>query len=159
MQITVKCGCGREFATKADNAGKRAKCSGCGNILTIPSAVIDDNVEDWLGPPTTNLQSNPRLNPPKVPAPVAAASPVAVLPPATNPTTTLPAGTQSAGPTKLAKRYSTLRVLVILYELAGAFCAVLLRSAQPMSCFKAAKLLELRAEQVGWMAHYPRGAE
>jgi uncharacterized membrane protein YhaH (DUF805 family) len=38
MQIKFRCKCNKVFATSAENAGKRAKCSNCGTMLLIPNA-------------------------------------------------------------------------------------------------------------------------
>lgn len=35
MKIKVNCKCGASFATKKENVGRRAKCSKCGEILTV----------------------------------------------------------------------------------------------------------------------------
>jgi hypothetical protein len=36
MKIEFRCTCGKSFATKAENAGRKAKCNACGAELTIP---------------------------------------------------------------------------------------------------------------------------
>ena len=37
--VKVQCGsCGKQFAAKPELAGKRVKCSGCGNPITVPAA-------------------------------------------------------------------------------------------------------------------------
>lgn len=57
--ISVHCDCGKEFTTKAENAGKKGKCPACGKVITIPMPVIEDDVEDWLGAPSTNPLKSP----------------------------------------------------------------------------------------------------
>lgn len=39
MPITVTCTCGKKFRTADANAGKKAKCSGCGKTIVIPQPV------------------------------------------------------------------------------------------------------------------------
>src|SRR5436309_9190344 len=36
-QLTVQCSCGKKLKAPASAVGKRAKCPGCGNVLTIPA--------------------------------------------------------------------------------------------------------------------------
>ena len=38
VPIQVTCKCGKQFQTKDENAGRRARCPECGNELIIPSA-------------------------------------------------------------------------------------------------------------------------
>jgi hypothetical protein len=37
MAISLTCECGKKLAVKDELAGKRVKCPGCGNLLTVPS--------------------------------------------------------------------------------------------------------------------------
>jgi hypothetical protein len=75
MNITVKCACGKEFSTSAENAGKKAKCSACGQRLDIPasalSADIESEIAQWL-PTSTAEPTNARPSaspPPRIPDP------------------------------------------------------------------------------------------
>src|SRR5262245_47210614 len=36
MAITVKCSCGKCLQARDDLAGKKARCPGCGSVLTLP---------------------------------------------------------------------------------------------------------------------------
>ncbi len=38
MSIVFHCACGRPLRASADNAGKKTKCPGCGQLLIIPAA-------------------------------------------------------------------------------------------------------------------------
>lgn len=45
MAIDMTCGCGRTMRAKDEHAGRRARCQGCGQILTVPvpRAAVDDD--------------------------------------------------------------------------------------------------------------------
>ncbi len=48
VPITVTCKCGKQFQTKDENAGRRARCPECGNELIIPES---EGVDDFLDNP------------------------------------------------------------------------------------------------------------
>jgi hypothetical protein len=53
MPIPVGCQCGKKFQAKDELAGKKVKCPGCGNVLTIPqpqTAGIGGGIDDLFGP-------------------------------------------------------------------------------------------------------------
>ncbi len=53
MPIPVGCQCGKRFQAKDELAGKRVKCPGCGNVLTIPEpqpASVGGGIDDLFGP-------------------------------------------------------------------------------------------------------------
>ena len=53
MSIPVGCQCGKRFQAKDEIAGKRVKCPGCGNVLTIPQpqpAGLGSELDDMFGP-------------------------------------------------------------------------------------------------------------
>jgi hypothetical protein len=53
MPIPVGCQCGKRFQAKDELAGKKVKCPGCGNVLTIPQpqpAGIAGGIDDLFGP-------------------------------------------------------------------------------------------------------------
>ncbi len=56
MPILVNCKCGKQFQTKDENAGRRARCPECGTGLIIPNpgggGVADVIENPYLAPPT-----------------------------------------------------------------------------------------------------------
>jgi len=60
MPIQVSCNCGKTFAVKDEFAGRKAKCPGCGNVLTIPNGAV-------TAPPPVMASPPPRA---AAPAPV-----------------------------------------------------------------------------------------
>jgi len=40
MSILVHCECGRQFKTRDEHAGRRAKCPNCGQLLTVPGYAL-----------------------------------------------------------------------------------------------------------------------
>lgn len=75
MQISVPCKCGKMIKTKAENAGKRAKCPACGDIFTIAGPPELD-VDSWLQPASASASSAAYAAPPVVsPTVIAPTSP------------------------------------------------------------------------------------
>ena len=69
--LSVTCACRKVLRAKAEHAGKRAKCAGCGNVLTIPGPVValtdsnaaapselDEEVSQWMLPKTPAIPSS-----------------------------------------------------------------------------------------------------
>src|SRR5262249_9621323 len=52
VSILVTCKCGKQFQTKVENAGRRARCPDCGNELIIPSPGGVGDIDDgpYLAP-------------------------------------------------------------------------------------------------------------
>jgi len=73
--LSVTCACGKVFHARAEHAGKRAKCARCGNVLTIPGAVVavnkskaaapsqlDEEVSQWMLAQTPPASSAPEAD-------------------------------------------------------------------------------------------------
>jgi RsiW-degrading membrane proteinase PrsW (M82 family) len=66
MPIVVTCSCGKRLRARDEFAGRKAKCPGCGTIVTLVAATApeDDTVyllenDDDLPPPTLNVATRP----------------------------------------------------------------------------------------------------
>lgn len=49
--IIGTCACGKAFQVPDHFAGKRGRCKACGEVVTIPAVVVDDQVDAWLSEP------------------------------------------------------------------------------------------------------------
>ncbi|GAC1473295.1 MAG: hypothetical protein NVSMB9_21680 [Isosphaeraceae bacterium] len=54
MSITVECGCGKNLKARNEDAGKRAKCPGCGAFVVIEDVVV---LEEVAAPPLPRYQA------------------------------------------------------------------------------------------------------
>ena len=53
MSIAFNCSCGRGLRANPELAGKKTKCPGCGNILTIPAS--EESATATAPPPAANV--------------------------------------------------------------------------------------------------------
>src|SRR5690242_1740208 len=51
MAINLACGCGKRLKVQDELAGKRARCPGCGDVMTIPNAPVIVAQENRSNPP------------------------------------------------------------------------------------------------------------
>jgi prepilin-type processing-associated H-X9-DG protein len=57
VAIYVRCHCGREFQTRDENQGRRARCPDCGRELVVPEAAGEPGEEPWSIPGARPLTS------------------------------------------------------------------------------------------------------
>lgn len=106
MAISFQCGCGKVLRARDEYAGRRARCSQCSAIVTIPSPAIDVNADASL--PTTEDEETYRIEEPVAttwtPSPEIARRPKATTSPAP-PAAAASASKHSANPTLLEYSY------------------------------------------------------
>src|SRR4051794_39394154 len=118
MPIEVSCSCGKRLRARDDLAGKRAKCPGCGQMLTIsappPPPAVEEEPDLYGFADAPAEEPNPRPVARTAVAPVAAAArPGTTM--ATRPVTAKPAlAATAAPPTQTSTRGRFVYVALLL---------------------------------------------
>src|SRR5437588_3611300 len=63
MSIVVSCDCGKRLRARDEDAGKRAKCPGCGKTLVVPQKESDSDLYDLSEPAPTLPPKSARPEP------------------------------------------------------------------------------------------------